>query len=137
MKFFLSPLAILLFTFSTGICFSQNFKTEVKMIDSSNALINARLFLSEINKTMLDELVVKMNSKDLFVVKEEFFSEKNVANIMLRSNNKASLKDFELFLKQLEIYSITYKNHTISSQDLANNYQHYKKGEVKKIDRIK
>lgn len=137
MKFSFSAFAILLFIFSSIFSFGQNFKTEVKMIDSSNASINAGLFLTGITKGGFDELVVKMNAKDQFVIKNEFFAEKNAATISLRSNNKASLKDFELFLKQIEIYSIVYKNKTMSSQELESNYKHYKKEEIKKIDRIK
>jgi hypothetical protein len=137
MKFSLSSFAILLFIFISSFSFGQNFKTEVKMIDSSNASINAGLFLTGITKSGLDELVSKMNVKDQFLIRNEFFAEKNAANISLRSNNKASLKDFELFLKQIEIYSIVYKNKTMSSQELAGNYKHYKKEEIKKIDRIK
>ncbi len=137
MKFSLSSFAILLFIFISSFSFGQNFKTEVKMIDSSNASINAGLFLTGITKNGLDELVGKMNAKDQFVVKNEFFVEKNAATISLRSNNKASLQDFEMFLKQIEIYSIVYKNQTMSSQELASNYKHYKKEEIKKIDRIK
>ena len=107
------------------------------MIDSSNASINARLFFTGINKTSLESILKKTSDSNLFTITDEFFPEKNAANVTLKSKNKFTLNELESFLKKLEIYTIVYKNQTISSQDLAPNYKHYNKDEVKKIDRIK
>ncbi len=127
----------MMFVICSNFVFGQDFKTTIKMIDSSNASINARLFFTDINKTSLENVLSKMHDVNLFTITDEFFQEKKAANVMLTSKNKFSLKDFESFLKQLVIYTVVYKNQTISSQELASNYIHYKKDEIKKIDRIK
>lgn len=127
----------LLFIICSNFAFGQDFKTNLKMIDSSNASINARLFFTEINKTNLESVLKKMSDSNLFTITDEFFPEKKAANVTLKAKNKFTLNEFESFLKQLEIYTVVYKNQTISSQELASNYIHYKKDEIKKIDRIK
>lgn len=136
MKTFNTIIASMMFVICSNFTFGQDFKTTLKMIDSSNASINARLFFTEINKTGLENVLNKMKNSNLFIITEEFFQEKNAANVTLKSKNKFTLNEFESFLKQLEIYSVVYKNQTISSQELAKNYHHYKKDEIKKIDRI-
>jgi hypothetical protein len=137
MKTFNKIIASMMFVICSNFVFGQDFKTTIKMIDSSNASINARLFFTDINKTSLENVLSKMHDVNLFTITDEFFQEKKAANVMLTSKNKFSLKDFESFLKQLVIYTVVYKNQTISSQELASNYIHYKKDEIKKIDRIK
>jgi hypothetical protein len=79
-----------------------------------------------------------MNKQNFFtIVANEYFAEKSYGRIHIKSANKATIKDFESFLKQLEVYTVVYKNQTISSQEIANNYTEPNKTEVKKIDRIK
>ncbi|MBL7919795.1 MAG: hypothetical protein JNJ40_05740 [Bacteroidia bacterium] len=138
MKLFLTPFALLVFILSTSFSFGQNYKTEVKMIDASNQAINAGLSITQIAKSDMDALVEKINQQSVFtIVEKEFFAEKSYGRIHLKSVNKTSIKDFETFLKQLEIYTVVYKNQTISSQEIAANYTEPNRTEVKKIDRIK
>ena len=137
MKTFNTIIASMMFVICSNFTFGQDFKTTLKMIDSSNASINARLFFTEINKTNLESILKKMSDSNLFTITDEFFPDKNAANVTVKSKNKFTLNDFESFLKQLAIYSLIYKNQTISSQEIAANYKHYKRDEIKKIDRIK
>ena len=137
MKTFNTIIASMMFVICSNFTFGQDFKTTLKMIDSSNASINARLFFTEINKTNLESVLKKMSDSNLFTITDEFFPDKNAANVTVKSKNKFTLNDFESFLKQLAIYSLIYKNQTISSQEIAAYYKHYKRGEIKKIDRIK
>jgi len=138
MKFLLMPFALLVFTLSTSFSFGQNYKTEVKMMDASNQLIDAGLSITQITKSDMDALVLKMNKQSVFtIVTNEYFVEKSYGRIHLKSAGKATIKDFESFLKQLEVYTVVYKNQSISSQEIANNYTEQNKTEIKKIDRIK
>lgn len=138
MKFFFSFTTILLFVFNVNTSFGQNFKTEIRMIDASNQLINVGLSITQIAKADMDELVLKMNKQNVFaIVTNEYVAEKSYGRIQLKSFNAATIKDFESFLKQLQVYTVVYKNQTISSQEIANNYTEPKKTEIKKIDRIK
>lgn len=108
------------------------------MMDASNQVINAGLSITQIAKSDMDELVLKMNKQSVFsIVTSEYFAEKSYGRIHLKSASKATIKDFESFLKQLEVYTVVYKNQTISSQEIANNYTEPNKTEIKKIDRIK
>lgn len=138
MKLFLTPFALLVFILSTSFSFGQNYKTEVKMMDASDQMINAGLSLTQIAKADMDNLITKINKQSVFTIaSNEFFAEKSYGRIHLKSANKATIKDFETFLKQLEVYTVVYKNQTISSQEIANNYTEPNKTEIKKIDRIK
>ncbi len=138
MKFFLTPFALLVFVLSTSFSFGQNYKTEVKMLDASNQVINAGLSITQIAKNDMDELIVKINKQTAFtIVSNEYFAEKAYGRIHLKSAGNAAVKDFESFLKQIEVYTVVYKNQTISSQEITNNYTEPNKTEVKKIDRIK
>ncbi|MBL7910186.1 MAG: hypothetical protein JNJ41_03985 [Bacteroidia bacterium] len=138
MKFSFSVTAILLFVFNINTSFGQNFKTEVRVIDASNQFVNAGLSITQIARADMDELVLKMNKQTVFtIVTTEYVAEKNYGRIQLKSVNAATIKDFESFLKQLQVYTVVYKNQTISSQEIANNYTEPKKTEIKKIDRVK
>ncbi len=138
MKLFLTPFALLVFILGTSFSFGQNYKTEVKMIDASDQKINAGLSLTQIAKSDMDGLITKINNQSVFtIVSNEYFTEKSYGRIHIKSANNATIKDFETFLKQLEVYSVVYKNQTISSQEIANNYTEPNRTEVKKIDRIK
>ncbi len=137
MKALFKPFLIMAFILSASSFFGQDFKTEVKMIDPSNQHIDAGLFFTQISKSKLDELVMKMKSLNLYTVTDEFFSDKNTARVQLKSNNIAAISDLESFLKQASIYSVTYKNQVISSQELSANYTAPNKNEIKKTDRIK
>ncbi len=108
------------------------------MIDASNQAVNAGLSITQIAKGDMDALLGKINQQSVFtIVTNEFFAEKSYGRIHLKSTGKASIKDFETFLKQLEVYTVVYNNQTISSQEIAANYTEPNKTEIKKIDRIK
>lgn len=111
---------------------SQNFKTQVKFVDVEEEHLSAAFQISSVTKTDFDNLVSKINSYNAYVVTNEFFDQKSIGNITMKSNNKLGISDFESFLKQLGIPTVSYNGKEISSQEIHLNHKPVNKTEVLK-----
>lgn len=119
-----------LLVFTSAISLGQNYKTELRILDLTEENLIAGLHFTGIPKTQFSQMVDKANSLKLYSVKTEFYDDKNVGFISLRSNSNVTISDFQGFLKQLEISLLNYNGKTISVQEIEANYKPLNKTEV-------
>lgn len=119
-----------LLVFTSAISLGQNHKTELRILDLTEENLIAGLHFTGIPKTQFSQMVDKANSLKLYSVKTEFYDDKNVGFISLRSNSNVTISDFQGFLKQLEISLLNYNGKTISVQEIEANYKPLNKTEV-------
>lgn len=113
---------------TTGL--SQNYKSEIRILDIVENSTEAGIRFAGISKSQLDEISVKAKSINVYTVSTEFYDDKNIGFISLKASTHVSVFDFQGVLKQLGISSFEYNGKTLTVNELEANYKPLNKTEV-------